>query len=64
LGSTLTSVITARTTRNRALYAADTGVVNIAQNSKVYVKAAFGATSAEYKSVSGIKFTKPAGTDI
>ena len=32
---------------------------NIAIDVKKYVKAIFGATSPQYKQISGIKFTKP-----
>ena len=49
----------ARLHRDIVLYTAKTGLVEIAQDSKLYVKSAYGATSPQYKSISGIKFTKP-----
>ena len=61
-----TAVINATTTnsngriaRNIALYAADTGMVDIALEVKKYVKSLFGATSPQYKQVSGLQFTQP-----
>lgn len=63
-----TAVITATTnfktamlTRNAILYKMTTGLVDIAQECKNYVKSVFGATSGSYKLVSGIKFTKRKG---
>jgi hypothetical protein len=47
----------ARISRNNVLYAENTGLVDIASDVKKYVKAIFGATSPEYKQISGIKFT-------
>lgn len=59
-----TAVITATTdlsngriARNKVLYLPKTGLYDIAQEVKKYVKSVFGATSPEYKQVSGIKFT-------
>lgn len=49
----------ARISRNTILYAESTGLVDIASDVKKYVKAIFGATSPQYKQISGIKFTKP-----
>ena len=49
----------ARISRDNLLYAENTGLVNVASDVKKYVKAIFGATSSQYKQVSGIKFTKP-----
>ena len=48
-----------RISRDNVLYAEGTGLVDIASNVKKYAKAIFGATSPEYKQVSGIKFTRP-----
>lgn len=60
-----TSVITATTSfnnarinRNDLLYKKDTGLIDVAQACKDYVKSVFGSTHAKYKEVSGIKFTK------
>ena len=49
----------ARISRNNLLYSKDTGLVEIALDVKNYVKSIFGATSPQYKQVSGIKFKKP-----
>ena len=49
----------ARISRNTILYAENTGLVDIALEVKKYVKAVFGATSPQYKQISGIKFKKP-----
>ena len=49
----------ARISRDNVLYADNTGLVDVASDVKKYVKAIFGATSSQYKQVSGIKFTKP-----
>ena len=49
----------ARISRDQVLYADNTGLVAIALDVKKYVKAIFGATSPQYKQISGIKFTKP-----
>jgi len=46
-----------RVTRNRALYSPTTGLVSVAKSVKLYVKSAFGATSSEYKQISGIVFS-------
>jgi hypothetical protein len=35
-----------------------TGLVDVAMGVKKYIKSAFGATSVQYKSVSGIHFRK------
>ena len=50
----------ARIDRDEALYATDTGLVDTAQDVKQYVKSIFGATSPQYKQVSGLRFTRPA----
>ncbi len=49
----------AKISRDNVLYAESTGLVDIASDIKKYVKAIFGATSSQYKQISGIKFTKP-----
>lgn len=48
----------ARISRNNVLYAENTGLVAVALDVKKYVKAVFGATSPQYKQISGIKFTR------
>lgn len=47
--------------RNKELYTKDTGLVDIALDVKTYIKSVFGATSPEYKQVSGIEFKKRNG---
>jgi len=49
----------ARIARNKILYTPLTGLVDIAFDTKTYIKSAFGATSPEYKQISQLKFTKP-----
>lgn len=49
----------ARISRDNVLYADGIGLVDTALDVKNYVKAIFGATSSEYKQISGIKFKKP-----
>ncbi len=53
-----TVVTNARIARAQALYAEDTGLVDIAGEVKKYVKSLFGASSPEYKAISSLKFTK------
>ncbi len=48
----------ARTQRDTILYASKTGLVDIAMDSKLYVKSAYGASSPQYKSISGIIFSR------
>ena len=43
--------------RNQLLYADGTGLYNIVQNVKKYVKSLYGATSTDYTNVSSIEFT-------
>lgn len=52
-----TDLSNARIARNKTLYQETTGLVPIAAEVKKYIKSVFGATSAQYKQVSGIKFT-------
>lgn len=54
-----TAISNSRITRNQVLYTTKTGLYDIAQEVKKYVKSVFGATSPQYKQVSKIKFTKP-----
>lgn len=56
-----TAASNARIARDKALYAETTGLVDTALDVKTYVKSVFGATSQQYKQVSGLKFTKRAG---
>jgi hypothetical protein len=52
-------VSNARIARNKILYTPLTGLVDIAFDTKTYIKSAFGVTSPEYKQVSKLNFTKP-----
>jgi len=47
----------ARIIRDNVLYTTNTGIYDIAQTVKQYIKSLFGATSRQYKQVSGIRFT-------
>lgn len=57
----LTSVSNARINRDKLLYGELTGMVDVAMDVKNYVKSVFGATSPQYKQVSGLRFTRPSG---
>jgi hypothetical protein len=46
----------ARIARNDVLYKADTGLVDIALDTKTYIKSVFGATSPQFKQVSKLEF--------
>lgn len=48
----------ARIVRNDLLYKKVTGLVDIALECKAYVKSIFGASSSQYKQVSGLKFRR------
>ncbi len=48
-----------RITRDMALYDPATGICERARLVKLYVKSVFGATSPQYKQISGLQFTKP-----
>lgn len=56
---TTTTYSNGRISRDTVLYAADTGLVDLALEVKKYVKSLFGATSPQYKQVSGLQFKKP-----
>ena len=47
-----------RISRNDTLYKKYTGLVDIAQEVKKYVKSVFGATSSQYKQISALQFRK------
>jgi hypothetical protein len=57
-----TNYINARINRDNLLYKKGVGVVEIAQESKEYVKSVFGTKSPQYKQVSSIRFTKRRGS--
>ena len=44
---------------NDLMYKTNTRMVDIALDSKAYIKSAFGGTSPQYKQVSKLKFTSP-----
>ena len=51
------SLVRYRAFYNDLMYKANTRMVDIALDSKAYIKSAFGATSPQYKQVSKLKFT-------
>ena len=53
-----TPLSNARIARNEILYKDNTGLYDTAIDVKTYVKSVFGASSPQYKQVSGLKFTK------
>jgi len=53
-----TNYSNSRITRNSILYAATSGLVDIAGDVKKYVKSVFGATSPQFKQVSKLEFKK------
>jgi hypothetical protein len=46
----------ARITRNKEFYDPHTGLVEIGRGDKLYIKAIFGASSPQYRQVTGISF--------
>jgi hypothetical protein len=52
------SLSNSRLSRNQILYKAETGLVDIAKDVKTYVKSVFGASSPQYKQISGLVFRK------
>ena len=51
-----TPLSNARISRNDTLYKPNTGLVDIAFDTKTYIKSIYGATSPQYKQVSGLEF--------
>ncbi len=49
----------ARIARNDVLYKPNTGLVDLAADVKAYIKSVYGATSPQYKQISGLKFSRP-----
>ena len=49
----------ARIARDQVLYTPLSGLIDISVDVKTYVKSVFGATSPQYKAISGLKFTNP-----
>ena len=48
-----------RISRNKILYSENTGLVDVALDSKTYIKSIFGATSPQYKQISKLRFIRP-----
>lgn len=57
---TYIEISNARIARNKILYQKDTGIHDLSQAIKKYIKSTFGATSPQYKQISSIVFTKKA----
>ena len=51
-----TPLSNARITRNDVMYKPNTGLVDVALDSKSYIKSAFGPTSPQYKQISKLEF--------
>ena len=49
----------ARIARNEVLYKDLVGLHDLSLDVKTYIKSVFGATSPQYKQISGLKFTNP-----
>lgn len=56
--TTFANLSNTRIARDQILYADATGLCDIAQAVKQYIKSLFGTTSPQYKQVNGIKFKK------
>jgi len=56
MSALLAPVITARIARDGALYNENTGLYRLVRAVKLYVKAVFGASSPEYRSIARIQF--------
>jgi hypothetical protein len=54
-----TPVINARSNRDQLLYAPETGLVDIANGVKKYIRSVYTADTTEYKKVAVLTFTKP-----
>lgn len=59
VGTAFESLRSVRTARDLMLYAEGTGLVDVALQVKKYVKSVFGASSTNFKKVSGLKFSRP-----
>lgn len=53
-----TALSNARIARDKALYGEATGLLDVAQGVKLYVKSLFGTTSQQYKQLSALQFAK------
>jgi hypothetical protein len=54
-----TNISNSRISRNETLYTSNISIFETASEVKKYIKSVFGASSPQYKQVSGIKFSKP-----
>jgi hypothetical protein len=54
---TLTALSNARIARDKVLYGKGTGLYDVAQGAKSYIKSLFGASSPEFKQFGALKFT-------
>jgi hypothetical protein len=54
-----TPLSNARIVRNETLYTAPNNLKEAALDTKIYIKSLFGASSSQYKQISGIRFVKP-----
>jgi hypothetical protein len=54
-----TALAKLRIVRNALLYTKITGIVDVANAVKIYVKSVFGTTSPQYRQASSLKFTNP-----
>lgn len=61
VASSISTLAIQRIARNVVLYTADDCIVALAKLVKLYVKSVYGQTSPQYKLISRITFTKPAG---
>lgn len=55
-----TALSNARIARDKVIYAETTGLIDVSLAVKQYVKSLFGATSPQFKQVSGLRFPKSA----
>ena len=56
--TTYTAYSNARINRDNLLYASKTGLCDVANEVKKYIKSVFGATSPQYRQLSALKFSK------
>lgn len=57
--NTNTDLSNARIERDKVLYLPETGLVDIVDDVKKYIKSLFGVSTPQYKQISGLKFTRP-----
>lgn len=59
VATAFTKISNSRIKRDKTIYLPETGMVDVAYKVKKYVKSAFGASSPEFKQISGIPFKRP-----